>query len=214
MQAQQQLEKLVQLSKQERKMNVLLGSSEYDYPFRLRHGRFFNTANFTDTLFAGEVHPAAMRDLLLRHWGLGPRLTDVFLAFFGGHIHMASLALSKLAEELDVFDCGEVGPDGVLGAIVDCIEGKIGGDKGGSESDGGSGTRPMIAVLCALAETGFAPVSSDSNALAQTLSLANVGGLIKTSSKVMGLPKSLRSSANFGVVPSSQYTVRSLPCRP
>lgn len=58
MQAQQQLEKLVQLTKQERKMNVLLVSSEYAYPFRLRHGRFFNTTNLADTLFAGEVPPA------------------------------------------------------------------------------------------------------------------------------------------------------------
>lgn len=198
MQAQQQLEKLVQLTKQERKMNVLLVSSEYAYPFRLRHGRFFNTTNLTDTLFAGEVPPAAMRNLLLHKWGLGPRLTDVFLAFFGGHVHMASLALSKLTEGLDLFECDDVGPDGVLGSIVDCIEGEAGGD----------GAGPMATVLRALAEKGFAPVSSDSNAQAQALSLANVGGLVRASSKVMGLPNSLRSGANFGVVPSSQYTVR------
>lgn len=116
---------------------------------------------------------------------------------------MASLALGKLTEELDLFDCDEVGPDGVLGSIVDCIEGEAGGD----------GAGPMATVLRALAEKGFAPVSSDSNAQAQALSLANVGGLVRASSKVMGLPSSVRSGANFGVVPSSQYT-RNLIARP
>ena len=193
--AQRQLEKLVQLTKQSRQMNVLLVSSEYAYPYRLRHGRFFNTSNLTETMFAGEVPPAAMRQLLQRSWGLGPRLADVFLAFYGGHVHMASRALAKLREELDDFNCEEVAPDGVLGPIVDCIEG-----------EGGAG--PMADMLRALAGRGFAPVSSEGNAQAQALSLANAGGLVKTSGKVVGLPLGLRRGANFGVVPSSHFTVR------
>ena len=190
-----QLAKLVELTKQSRQMNVLLVSSEYTYPYRLRNGHFFNTTNFTDVLFAGEVPPAAMRQLLVQRWGLGPRLADVFVAFYGGHVHMAALALEKLGQQLDEFNCEEVAPSGVLSAIVDCIEG-----------EGGGG--PMAAMLRALAVRGLAPVSSEANAQAQALSLANVGGLVTTSSRVAGLPQGLRSGVNFGVVPSSQFVVR------
>jgi hypothetical protein len=193
--AQLQLAKLVELTKQSRQMNVLLVSSEYTYPHRLRNGHFFNTTNFTDVLFAGEVPPAAMRQLLVQRWGLGPRLADVFVAFYGGHVHMAALALEKLSQQLDEFNCEEVAPSGVLSAIVDCIEGD------------GSG-EPMVAMLRALAARGLAPVSSEANAQAQALSLANVGGLVTTSSRVAGLPQGLRSGVNFGVVPSSQFVVR------
>ena len=204
--AQRQLAKLVELTKQSRQMNALLVSSEYTYPYRLRNSHFFNTPNLTDTLFAGEVPPAAMRQLLVDRWGLGPRLADVFLALYGGHVHMAALALEKLSQQLDEFNCEEVAPNGVLSAIVDCIEGK-----GSSSGSSGSSVRswgPMVFMLRALASQGFAPVSSEGNAQAQALSLANVGGLVKTSSRVVGLPQSVRSGASYGMVPSSQFTVR------
>jgi hypothetical protein len=198
--AQRQLEKLVELTKQNRQMNVLLVSSEYAYPYRLRHGHFFNSTNLTETLFAGEVPPAAMRELLQQRWGLGPRLADVFLAFYGGHVHMASRALAKLSKQLDRFDCEEVSPDGVLAPIVDCILSE--------SSSSSSSSSPMISMLRTLAQQGFAPVDSMVNVQAKTLSFSNVGGLVKTRSTVVGLPQSLRRDADFGVVPSSQFVVR------
>ena len=194
---QQLLEKLVQLTKQTNAMNVLLVSSEYSYPYRLRHGRFFNTTNLTETIFAGEVPPAAMRQLLLHKWGLGPRLADVFLAYYGGHVHMAGQALAALSRRLDRFDSECVAPHGVLGCIVESLEGE-------SAVAGG----PMTAMLRALAEHGFAPVEREGNVQAQVLALANVGGFVTTSSTVVGLAEGLKGSASHGIVPSSHFVVR------
>ena len=182
--AQRQLAKLVELTKQSRKMNALLVSSECAYPSRLRSSRFFNATNLTDTLFAGEVPPAAMRQLLVDCWGLGPRLADVLLALYGGHVHMAALALEKLSQQLDEFNCEEVAPSGVLGAIVDCIGGE-GRGSSSSSSSSGSGWGPMVATLRALASQGFAPVTSEGNAQAQALSKASVGAVVATSSRVV-----------------------------
>jgi len=190
---QRQLEKLVELTKQNRQMNVLLVSSEYAYPYRLLHGNFFNITNLTRTLFAGEVSPADMRILLRDKWGLGPHLSDVFLAFFGGHVHMASQALALLAQQLDDFDCLQVAPKGVSSSISFCL----------SVNDGGA----MLAMLTALAQKGFAPVSTAENVSAQAISRANIGGLVDACDTVAGLPKGLRMNSRYGLVPSSQFAV-------
>ena len=71
--AQALLHRLVALTKESRRMNVLLCTSEYGYLHRLEQGNFFSTANLTRTVFAGEVPPAGMRELLRGQWGLGPR---------------------------------------------------------------------------------------------------------------------------------------------
>ena len=107
------LNRLVQLTKESRRMNVLLAVSEYGYPYRLRAGGFFNVNNITKVIFAGEVPPADMRVLLLERWNLGPRLADVFLAYYGGHVHMASQALAELANTRDAFDCESVAAPGL-----------------------------------------------------------------------------------------------------
>jgi hypothetical protein len=179
---QQLLEKLVQLTKQTRAMNVLLVSSEYAYPHRLRHDNFFTTANLTDVLVASEVPPGKMRALLRDGWGLGPRLSDVFLAFFGGHVHMASRALAKLCARRDTFRVEEVAPEGAAGATARCLE-----DAQGSSA--------MAGALEALAVRGFAPCAHEGDPCAQALSLANVGGLITASSTALGLSEALRGSA-------------------
>ena len=80
------LSHMVLLTKESRSINVIISTSEYAYPYRLQHGNFFNATNLTRTLLAGELPPAAMRALLMGTWGLGPRLTDVFLGYLGGQL--------------------------------------------------------------------------------------------------------------------------------
>ena len=191
--AQLLLERIVLLTKQSRKMNALIVSSEYGYPYRLRHDNLFNTTNLTASIFAGEVPPADMRALLRDVWGVGPRLADVFLAFYGGHVHMASQALAELAAQLDGFDCERVAPDGALGAIVAAL--------GSSSTEG----RGAAALLRSAAQQGFARVQQEGDASAQALARANLGGLVKAQGLVVGLPKSVRGDANFGFVPSSHF---------
>jgi hypothetical protein len=189
----QLLDRLVQLTKQTNSMNLLLVSSEYAYPYRLRASNFFATSNLTDVFIASEVSPAKMRALLRDAWGLGPRLSDVFLAFFGGHVHMASRALSKLSAQRDAFRVEEVAPAGAKESIARFLE----------ESAMGIGA--MASVLQALAVRGFAPCAHEGDTCAQELSLANLGGLVTDSSTVLGMSKAVRSSSGCGLVPSSHF---------
>ena len=201
MDTQQLLERLVLLTKQSNRMNALIVTSEYSFPHRLEQGGFFNTANFTHSFFAGEVPPTEMRALLTDGWGLGPRLSDVFLAFFGGHVHMASQALHRVATQLDKFNCESVAPDLASHHISVCLKSRE--------------AARMEAMLRALAERGFAPVEDASDACAQMLSQANLGGLVKTSATVVGLPEELRGGAEYGVVPANHFMVSAgVPCAP
>jgi hypothetical protein len=188
------LERLVQLTKQSNRMNALIVTSEYSFPYRLQRDNFFNTSNLTRTLFAGEVPPADMR-ALLRAWGLGQRLCDVFLAFYGGHVHLAAQALAELATQLDEFNCESVAPELASYDISVCLRSRE--------------AEPMATMLRALAERGFAPVqNATDDACAQMLSKANLGGFVRTSATVVGLPEELRRSAKHGVVPASHFMVR------
>jgi hypothetical protein len=191
------LERLVLLTKQSNRMNALIVTSEYSFPYRLEHGGFFNTSNFTQSFFAGVVPPPEMRALLQEGWGMGPRLTDIFLAFYGGHVHMASRALTRLGNKLDKFDCESVAPELASHHISVCLRSPESG--------------PMAEMLRALAERGFAPVKDADNACAQMLSQANLGGLVRTSATVVGLPEELRTGAEYGVVPASHFLVRCVP---
>ena len=186
------LERLVLLTKQTRRLNVLLVTSEYSFPHRLQHDNFFNTDNLTDTFFAGEVPPAAMRALLQDVWGVGPRLSDVMLAYFGGHVYLASRALRKLAVSLDGFKCESVAPKLASHSLSVCLQPR-------------EDAAPMQAMLRTLAAQGFAPVENASDASAQRISRANLGGLVDTAATVVGLPEALRGGADYGVVPASHF---------
>ena len=174
------LEGLVQLTKQANAINVLLVSSEYAYPYRLRHGSFFTTSNLSDIFIASEVPPASMRQLLQGKWGLGPRLSDVLLAYCG-----------KLSGRLDTFRVEELAPDGAGGAIARCLE--------EGEHQG------MRQVLADLASRGFAPVAHEGSACAQALARANLGGLVSASATALGLPAGARGGAELGVVAASHF---------
>lgn len=80
------LDKLVQLTKQQREMMTLFTSSEHAYPYKLdRIG--FNQADLTNVIYAGEIPPKEMRELLVSRLGMGDSLADGFLSAFGGHIY-------------------------------------------------------------------------------------------------------------------------------
>jgi hypothetical protein len=132
----QLLERLVQLTKQTSAINVLLVTSEYAYPYRLRHGGFFSPSNLSEVFIASEVPPASMRALLTAKWGLGPRLSDVLLAYCGGHVHLAANALALLSQQLDAFRVEELAPEGDLGDIAWCLK-EGGGRHGGNVEEAG-----------------------------------------------------------------------------
>jgi hypothetical protein len=185
------LNRLVELTKESRSMNVLLATSEHAYPYRLRHNSFFNVTDLSLTILAGEVPPARMRELL-RSWGLGPRLADVFLAYLGGHVLLASRALDRLAATQDDFSLLEVSPSLCAVGVDTCLQ------------EGGSGARSL---LQALAVSGWAPVAGPRDAAMQVLARENVGGFVDQGAVAVGLPKELRqgSSSGMGAVPSFHF---------
>jgi hypothetical protein len=184
------LELLVALTKQSNAVNVLLVSSEHAFPHRLQRDSFFDASNFTHVIFAGEVAPAEMRALLRGAWGLGPRLSDVFLAFYGGHVHMAARALAALAEEAGEFNCASVAPVLAAHQIDACLE--------ASEAT-------VAPLLRQLAQHGFAAVEgAGAQAAAQLLEAASVAGQVYANAKVLGQPP----RAKHGLVPSSHFMVR------
>jgi hypothetical protein len=185
------LERLVLLTKQSRRMNALLVSSEHAYPYRLRHDSFFSTSNLTELFIASEVPPAPMRALLTAKWGLGPRLSDVLLAYCGGHVHTAANALRLLSKRLDSFRVEEFAPEGEAGGIVRSLE------------EGPSGMRQVLADL---ASRGFAPVAHEGDACAQALARDSLGGLVGASAAAPGLPAEARAGSDFCVVAASHFT--------
>ena len=192
------LEYFVALTKQSNAVNVLLVSSEYAFPYRLQHNNFFNASNLTHVIFAGEVSPADMRGLLRNSWGLGPHLSDVFLAFYGGHVHMAARALAALDAEAGDFNCASVAPTLAAHQIDACME----------------ASAAVAPLLRQLALRGFARVEGGEGAeAAQLLARANVAGLVDTSAKVLGLPLRVREGAAYGLVPSSHFMVRGRTAR-
>lgn len=187
----QLLERLVQLTKQSSAINVLLVTSDHAYPYRLRHDGFFTPSNLSEVFIACEVPPAPMRTLLTTKWGLGPRLSDVLLAYCGGHVHLAANALGTLSQRLDTFRVEELAPEGEAGAISRCLE------EGGGTMEG---------VLREVAVTGFAPVAHEGDACAQALARANLGGLVGASAAAPGIPAEARTRSGFGIVPASHFT--------
>ena len=74
-------------------MNVILVSTEDTFPVRMWNNLKFDRSNFSRIIYAGEVKPSKMYELLTEHWGLGPHLSTALIDQFGGHIHDISLAM-------------------------------------------------------------------------------------------------------------------------
>jgi hypothetical protein len=65
---------LTLLSKESKRLNVLLAASEHAEPFRLAE-LGYSTAHMTKVVVASEVPPAEMRAMLVDKWRCGPALT-------------------------------------------------------------------------------------------------------------------------------------------
>ncbi len=172
-------------------MSVLLASSEYTYPYRLKKELGFNLANIGKTVFAGEIPPGRMRELLVEKWGLGPGLSELCLAAYGGHVLYTDMALSKLLLQKQDFAAEDVCPPTVYSGIVECLEAE-------AELPG------MTDLLRKVAVFGFAPIDESSDPRADMMVKKNVAGFVVQGSLVVGLPRAVWGSANYGLIPASQ----------
>jgi hypothetical protein len=173
------LEKMVELTKQTKKITVILVSSDYGFPYLLsanddpvtgkNTGLGFNSYNFTHTVVAGEVPPAAMRELLMCKIGMREGLTDLMLATYGGHIHTINIALGQLKP---TFRAELACPVSLSGNILSCID---------------QGPRDMIPLLRGVAINGFHPLTHYQSVSAELATRCNVIGVVNSSSTVHGL---------------------------
>ena len=87
---------LTSLTKEEKRMSVLMTASEHLEPFRLRE-MGYKSDHWTETVLVPEVPPKAMRELLTGEWGMGTNLADAMMSCWGGthpgHIRGASSSL-------------------------------------------------------------------------------------------------------------------------
>lgn len=186
------LELLVMLTKQSKQLNVLFASSEHAYPFRLQQDLGFNLSNLTRTVFAGEVHPVSMRELLVKHWGMGEGLAGHCLAAYGGHVLLTSNAISELSLRKEQFAAENMVPVGLYGCIMQCFMAE-------------AGYPGMKDLMRKIAVHGWVSIDDHLDPRAEILSKNNVAGVVDNASLVVGLPRSVwGDGANYGLIPASQ----------
>ena len=149
----------------------------------------FNMLDLTEFIFAGEVPPNKMYELLTTKWGVGRNLAATLIDYYGGHIYDILLEL----EELNSKGEGLIpGSQMQADSVLKCL--KFDGDK-----------RRMRELLTQIAEKGFALISDKEDLEAEVISKYNVGGLVQfEKATVIGLPLSVRGEHTMGLIPSKQ----------
>ena len=175
---------------------MILVSSEHVFPYRLRHPeQEFNLANFNGYIYAGEVPPKDMYDLLTVKWGIEPNVAFALINIYGGHIYDMKEALSRLHLEKERFDY--FFDSNLSSNVQECLDWRF-----EKEED----NVRMRDTLRQLAVTGFVLLEKINDPIAKVISLNNVGGVVKKSGIVIGLNRQVwqKTIFEFGIVPSKQ----------
>ena len=146
-------------------------------------------ADVTDYIFAGEVPPDKMYELLVTKWGVGHNLATALIDHYGGHVYDILLKLEELSSEGENLIPGQqYQADGVLM----CLE--FDGDK-----------RHMRELLTQISENEFAPLRTKSDREAEVINKYDVGGLVQFErARVIGVPEDVSRGYKFGLIPSKQ----------
>mmetsp|Transcript_11280 Transcript_11280/g.18944 ORF Transcript_11280/g.18944 Transcript_11280/m.18944 type:complete len:487 (-) Transcript_11280:289-1749(-) len=184
------LQLLTRLTKQEKKLNVLLVSSEHVFPFRLSDPRLnFNIEFITRAIFVGEIPPKDMIRLLRDEWNIRENLALALMSIYGGQYYNAYRAIGELVMRgEDFYPFGFHDPQGILRCFKEL----------------GKDQESLVHVLEQLAVTGFAGVLDREDPVAEVLSKNNVAGVVGRSSIVVGLPRDMWLGNEYGLVPTSQ----------
>jgi hypothetical protein len=136
-------------------LNVILTSSEHSFPYRLCHERLhFNTTDLTELLFAGEIPPDKMYELLTTQWGVRHNLAMALIDLYGGHIYDISTHLNELNNRKGAYIPGS---QRQFDDVQNCLD--FGGDE-----------KRMRELLTQIAEKGFAPISKKTDPVAEFIS--------------------------------------------
>ena len=175
---------------------MILVSSEHSFPYRLLDPKLdFNLENFNGYIYAGEVPPKDMYELLTTKWGIESEVALALINIYGGHIYDMQNALSRLDLDKEKFRC--FFDSNLSDNVLRCLKWKF-------EDD--ADKKRMRDTLRQLAETGFVPLMKINDPVAKVISLNNVGRVVKKSGIVVGLRTEVWEQTKFenGIVPSKQ----------
>ena len=146
--------------------------------------------DLTGFIFAGEVPPYRMYELLTTRWGVGHNLAVALIDHYGGHIYKTLLKLEELNSIGDHFI-----PGSTMQAIgvIECL-------------DFDSNKRHMRELLTQIAGKGFSPISDMGDREAEVITKHHVGELVqRESAKVIGEPNDVWvGEGTLGLISSTQ----------
>ena len=172
---------------------MILTSADHAFSHRLGDKRLgFNTMDITQLIFAGEVPPDKMYELLTKRWGMGHNLAVAFIDHYGGHIYDIFRRLEQLnSKGEDFVAMSQAQTDDVQM----CLD--FDGDK-----------KHMRELLTQIAEKGFAPLGKKTDREAEVISQYNVGGLVqRDQAVVVGLPAHVWGENTIGLI-ASKHSIR------
>lgn len=193
------LDFFIWFSKSKMKGNVILVSSEHDFPWRLSSRPVrFGLDNLTGFLYAGEAPPKDMLRVLRERWGAGPHLAHSLVAHYGGNVWETYSALDKLRRGEN--QALRVGLDSAkIVGVQACLTWRPEG-----ASDVRQQQDRMRQVLERLATRGFVPLRDHDDEVAKVISQHGVGGVVMRGALVEGLPAGAWEREHFGLVPATQ----------
>ena len=189
-------------------MNVLLVSSNYSLPRSLvEHG--LNIHDVGREIYASELSPCQIYDLLTTRCGVGKHLATALIDRCGGHLYSIQQALYGLARHKlyaePIHPELYASVDRCLSAVT-CTGTGIAGRPQATTT-----TRlRMVRMLRTLAETGFCTIDGYDDPVVEVISRYNVGGLVKRDAHICGFDGDHQDAAyggkrwKFGLVPTQQ----------
>jgi hypothetical protein len=147
-------------------------------------------------VFAGEIPPKEMWDLLVTAKqdgsneliiGMGPKLAELCLDSYGGHVWFIKQAVSLLVDKKENFSASLAGPYFLYENLEQCLKNK-----------------ERTSILKALAESGFYSVKAYGNEQVKFISEEDIGGLVNQNGVTIGLPATVWTGHQFGLVPTAQ----------
>jgi len=192
------LDLIVKLTKQEKRLHVILASTEYAYPYLLEDNGL-NLNDIGGVFFAGEIPPKSMWELLVTKKkggegdeyliGMGENMARLLIASYGGHLlRMIKALLSLTLEKEDFFLGQNLNP---IGSNITRVLKQF--------------PRDGLRYLRKMAECGFALVSEPSEPVVEMIVRCNIGGIIDVHGTVVDVPDSVwTSSSGYGLVPISE----------
>jgi hypothetical protein len=177
-------------------VNVILISSEHAFPYRLRDPRLdFNLDNCNGYIYAGEVPPKDMYELLTAKWGIESNIALALINLYGGHVYDMMLAIERLQSRKHKFNW--YFDSNLSDNVKRCLKWNF---------EKCEDNVRMRDTLRQLAITGFAPLDDINDPVAIKISENNVGGTVKKTGITIGLRDEvwLETKYENGIVPTKQ----------